>query len=159
MSFDPLFNIAIEHGDRIGEAMRSAWQRQPTPVLIALFPLKARAAGKTFGEFALIGGKNVDGEDAKACQSRVTRRRAVDAHDQGRRLGGQGGDGHRGQTSPLLARAERYEADAACELTHGVAESLVGGFGHARTRRARLKAVDGGREHRLALIDAKSSTI
>jgi hypothetical protein len=42
-------------------------------------------------------------------------------------------------------------------LTHRVAEGLVGGFGHARTRRARLKAVDGGREHRLALVNGNES--
>ena len=38
MTFDVLFDIAIEHGDRIGEAVRPIGQGQPTSVSISLRP-------------------------------------------------------------------------------------------------------------------------
>jgi hypothetical protein len=38
MTFEPLFDLAIEQADRIGETVGSFRQLQPTPVLLALHP-------------------------------------------------------------------------------------------------------------------------
>src|SRR5271165_7646417 len=140
---DAFVDFAVEHRDRIGKTGNPARERRPTTLFEALLSVDAGSAGEASGDLALIGRQNIDCECAEARQGGVARRRAMEANEQGRRLGGERSYRCRRQAGSLAARPMGDDAYAARELTHRFLERRSRRVRQAAPwRRRRLKPVN-----------------
>ena len=84
MPLDDILDLAIDRRQRAVQQRHAGRARDPFGAGKTLGALQPALAGKPLGDIDLVGGQDVDAEEAIALQQRPGRRFAVDADDQGR---------------------------------------------------------------------------
>ena len=121
MALEQFLDHAVEGDDRVGEQRHAGDQRRPARVGVAFGTLDPLAAGKPLGDAAMVGRQQIDAEGARAGESRISGRTAIDCHQQGRRFDRQRADRSRGEAGSLLAASDGDHADPAWQMAHRVA--------------------------------------
>ena len=83
---DDILDLAIDRRQRADQQRHAGDARVPLRAGKTVRTFQAALAGEAFGDFKLVGGEDVDAEEALTLQDRPGRRLPVDADDQGRRL-------------------------------------------------------------------------
>lgn len=129
-TLDHLIDAAIKGQGRVGQKSCPGFRLDPVSTLVSRSTLGAVLAGKPLCQRLMPGPKCRPAKCATAPQKRPTRRGAVDAGQNHRRIGGQGNSCGHHQPVRLVALTDRDQTACAHQAAHGSFERVgCGGRG------------------------------